>query len=73
MAADDVELNDRQRLTLELSHDQRDAKEVYQWPTGQADATNGLIRFGQMLGASGDEAYVLVARRTRFPTIKDRY
>lgn len=73
VAADDIALNDRQRLTLELSHDQRDAKEVYQWPTGKTDATNGLIRFGQILGASGDEAYVLVAQRTRFPTIKDRY
>src|SRR5256885_3946166 len=35
-------LAERWSLNLALSHDQRDAREVYQWPTGSASATNGV-------------------------------
>ena len=70
---DHIALAERWRLTLGLSHDQRDAKQVYQWPTGSTSATNGLARLSYALTAQGDEVYLIASHKSRFATIKDRY
>lgn len=59
-------------MRVGVSYDKRDAKEVHQWPTGSADATNGLIELTRNFGTDA-QAYVSVARKTRFATIKNRY
>ena len=70
---DTITLAQDWRLRLGLSHDRRDAKEVYDWPTGSTSATNGVAELVHTLGAQGGEAYAGASRKTRFPTIKDRY
>jgi len=72
-AEDQITLGTDWRLRLGLSHDRRDAKEVYQWPTGATSATNGVAELVRSLGGAGNEAYAVAAHKTRFPTIKDRY
>jgi iron complex outermembrane receptor protein len=69
---DHIALAERWRLTLGLSHDQRDARQVYQWPTGSTSATNGLARLSYALTAQGDEVYLIASHKSR-ATIKDRY
>lgn len=61
------------RLRAGISHDQRDAKEVYDWPLGSTHATNGVLELTHMLDTRGTEAYATLSHKTRFPTIKDRY
>lgn len=73
VAEDTLTLSDRLHLALGASHEKRDAKRVWQWPTGSASATNGRARLGWSLTPKGDEVYVALSHRTRFPTIKDRY
>ena len=73
VAEDTIALSDRWRLSLGLSHEKRDAKEVYYWPTGATSATNGLARLSYALTQQGDEVYAVLSHKTRFPTIKDRY
>lgn len=73
VAEDRIQLGERWNLTLGLSHEKRKAKEVYQWNTGSADATNGLAKLSYALTPAGDEIYAIASRKTRFPTIKDRY
>lgn len=73
VAEDRIALSERWRLTLGASHEKRDAKEVYFWPRGSADATNGLARLSYALAQPGDEVYAVLSHKTRFPTIKDRY
>jgi iron complex outermembrane receptor protein len=73
VAEDTIALGDRWRLNLGVSHEKRDAKEVYYWPKGSADATNGLAKLSYALTQQGDEVYAVVSHKTRFPTIKDRY
>lgn len=69
---DAIRLDDAWRLRLGASHDRRDAKEVYYWPTGATSGSNWLAELVRSLGPTA-EAYASVARKTRFPTIKDRY
>lgn len=59
-------------LRFGLGHDRREARRVYYWPTGSADATNAVLEYVQQL-APDRQWYASAARRTRFPTIKDRY
>ena len=73
VAEDHIQLAERWKLTLGLSHEQRKAKQVYYWNTGSADATNGLAKLSYALTPAGDEVYAIVSHKTRFPTIKDRY
>lgn len=73
VAEDTIALSERWQLSLGVSHEKRDAKRVHQWPKGSADATNGLARLSYALTQSGDEVYAIASRKTRFPTIKDRY
>lgn len=72
-AEDTITLSDRWQLALGASHEKRNAKEVYQWPTGSASATNGQTRLGYRLDSQGSEVYAVFSHKTRFPTIKDRY
>lgn len=67
-----IRVSDLWRLRLGASHDQRDAKKVYYWPTGSTSGTNWLAELTRKLGG-GAEAFASVAHKTRFPTIKDRY
>ncbi|MCD9087268.1 TonB-dependent receptor [Stenotrophomonas sp. SY1] len=73
-----VALEDRIALTatsdlrVGIGHDRREARRVYQWPTGSADATNAVLEYVQQI-APDQQWYASAARRTRFPTIKDRY
>ncbi|GAB2182167.1 TonB-dependent receptor [Denitratisoma sp. agr-D3] len=60
------------RLRLGASHDKRDAKEVYYWPTGSATGNNWLAELTHTL-KPGAEIFTSLSRKTRFPTIKDRY
>ena len=73
VAEDTIALAERWKLSLGLSHDKRNAREVYLWPTGSTSATNGLAKLSYALSQKGDEAYLIASHKTRFPTIKDRY
>lgn len=70
---DSIALGTDWLLRLGTSRDSRDAREVYLWPTGTTDATNGVAELARAFGSQGNEAYALVSHKTRFPTIKDRY
>lgn len=69
---DVIALGNGYNLRLGASHERRDAKQVYFWPTGTTNANNLLVELQHDLGESG-EWFVGFARKTRFPTIKDRY
>ncbi|GAB2728346.1 TonB-dependent receptor [Melaminivora jejuensis] len=73
VAEDSIALGERWRLNLGVSHEKRDARQVYYWPKGSANATNGLARLSYALTPQGDEVYAVISHKTRFPTIKDRY
>lgn len=73
VAEDTIALGERWRLNLGVSHDRRDAKQVYLWSTGSTSATNGLAKLSYALTPRGDEVYAIASHKTRFPTIKDRY
>ena len=66
-AEDSIALAKDWKLRLGLSHDQRDAKEVYYWPTGSTSATNGLAELSHALGRQGTEVYGVLSHKTRFP------
>jgi len=70
---DSIALAKAWKLRLGLSHDQRDAKQVYDWPTGSTSATNALAELSHALDEQDSEAYGVLSHKTRFPTIKDRY
>lgn len=69
---DIIEIAGDWRLRLGVDHEEREARQVYYWPTGTTRATNGLAELVHDLGP-GLEAYASVARKSRLPTIKDRY
>ncbi|MBS0465432.1 MAG: TonB-dependent receptor [Proteobacteria bacterium] len=69
---DTIALADTWHLRLGASHDRRDARQVYFWPTGATSANNALAELTHEL-AGGGQLYASVADKTRFPTIKDRY
>ncbi|QIL20308.1 TonB-dependent receptor [Thermomonas sp. HDW16] len=69
---DGITLNDRYRLRLGASHEQRKAREVYFWPTGSTSANNALAELTRDVGEDG-QLFAGISRKTRFPTIKDRY
>jgi len=71
-AEDAIRLSELWRMRVGVSHDARDAKEVYYWSTGSTSATNWLAEVARKLGGAA-EAYASIAHKTRFPTIKDRY
>lgn len=69
---DHIQLADAWRLRVGASHEERQAKEVYQWPTGKTTATNGLAELTYQFSEKV-ETFASVAHKTRVPTIKDRY
>ncbi|MBN8715811.1 MAG: TonB-dependent receptor [Xanthomonadales bacterium] len=69
---DTIALGGDYTLRLGASHEQRDAKEVYYWPTGKTSANNALVELQRDLGGHG-QLFASVSHKTRFPTIKDRY
>lgn len=69
---DHIRLGDASRLRLGVSREQRDARKVYFWPTGTTNATNALAELVHDLPGDG-QVFFSVSRKTRFPTIKDRY
>ncbi len=69
---DSITLGDSHTLRLGASHEQRDAKEVYFWPTGATSANNALIELLRDFGEHG-QLFASASHKTRFPTIKDRY
>lgn len=60
------------RLRLGASHDRRDTKEAYTYAKSDTGKNNWLAELSHTL-AGGAEIYGSVARKSRFPTIKDRY
>ncbi len=69
---DDIALGEATRLRLGASHERREAREVHDWPTGSTSSTNGLAEIVRDLSGNR-QLFASVARKTRFPTIKDRY
>ncbi|HET8898227.1 MAG TPA: TonB-dependent receptor [Rhodanobacteraceae bacterium] len=69
---DAIQIAPAWQLKLGASHEQRKAREVYQWPTGSTSANNGVFELQHDLGAGGELLFTL-SHKTRFPTIKDRY
>lgn len=69
---DSISLGGGYGLRLGASHEQRDARKVYYWPTGKTSANNALIELQRDLGAHG-QLFASASHKTRFPTIKDRY
>jgi len=67
-----IDLPGAWHMRLGASYEQREAREVYFWPTGKTDATNGLAEVMYDLSPSS-QVYASLAYKTRFPTIKDRY
>lgn len=69
---DTISLGGGYGLRLGASHEQRDARQVYAWPTGKTSANNALIELQRDLDGHG-QLFASISRKTRFPTIKDRY
>ena len=69
---DGITLGQGYNLRIGASHEKRDAKEVYFWPTGSTTANNALVELSRDLGEHG-QLYGSYSHKTRFPTIKDRY
>ncbi|MDR3369347.1 TonB-dependent receptor [Rhodoferax sp.] len=59
------------RLRLGASHDRRETKEAETYTKGDVSKNNGLAELTHTLGDT--EIYGSVAKKSRFPTIKDRY
>jgi iron complex outermembrane receptor protein len=69
---DAIDLAAGWRLRLGASRDERDTDEAYTYAKSDASASNWLAALSHDLSA-GAEVYGSVARKSRFPTIKDRY
>ena len=69
---DRTKISNALRLRVGASHERREAKEVYQWAPGKANANNWLTELTHPLDEKRD-LYLSASRKTRFPTIKDRY
>ena len=59
------------RLRLGASHDKRETKEAYTYTKSDTAKNNWLAELTHTIGEA--EFYGAVARKSRFPTIKDRY
>ncbi len=69
---DSIDLASDWRLRLGLSHDNRDARHADAYATGRTSANNWLAELSHTV-APGSQVYASLARKSRFPTIKDRY
>lgn len=71
-AEDSIDLAPDWRLRLGLSHDSRDARHADAYATGRTSANNWLAELSHTV-VPGSQVYASLARKSRFPTIKDRY
>lgn len=69
---DVISIGSSWRLRLGASRDERDTKEAYTYTKGDTAKNNGLAELSYNVAADVD-VYGSVARKSRFPTIKDRY
>ncbi|MDY0191269.1 MAG: TonB-dependent receptor [Desulfuromonas sp.] len=69
---DMISLSDTWRLRVGASHEERRSREVYLYDKGTARATNGLLEIIHDLNENV-EVFASVAKKTRLPTLKDRY
>lgn len=60
------------RLRLGASHDRRETREAYTYAKDDAGKNNWLAELSRAFGDTA-EFYASLARKSRFPTIKDRY
>jgi iron complex outermembrane receptor protein len=68
---DAIALASAWRLRLGASHDRRETKEAYTYAKSDTAKNNWLTELSYRLGDA--EIYGSAARKSRFPTIKDRY
>lgn len=69
---DMIILSDTWRLRVGASHEEREARKVYMYDKGTTRATNGLLEVIYDLD-DNVEVFASVAKKTRLPTLKDRY
>ncbi len=69
---DMITLTDTWRLRVGASHEEREARKVYMYDKGTTRATNGLLEIIHDLN-DNVEVFASVAKKTRLPTLKDRY
>lgn len=69
---DMITLTDTWRLRVGASHEEREARKVYMYDKGTTRATNGLLELIHDLNHHV-EIFASVAKKTRLPTLKDRY
>ena len=69
---DRIALANGYRLRVGASHERRKAREVYYWPVGSTRANNALAELTRDVGEDS-QWFAGLSRKTRFPTIKDRY
>ena len=68
---DAIALAQTWRLRLGVSHDKRETKEAYTYTKSDTAKNNWLAELTHAMGEA--QVYAAVARKSRFPTIKDRY
>lgn len=69
---DMITLTDTWRVRVGASHEEREARKVYQYDKGTTRATNGLLEIIHDLNENV-EVFGSIAKKTRLPTLKDRY
>lgn len=69
---DAIDLAPAWRLRLGASHDKRETKEAYTYAKADTSKNNWLAELTHTF-ADGTELYGSAAKKSRFPTIKDRY
>lgn len=69
---DMITLTDTWRVRVGASHEEREARKVYLYDKGTTRATNGLLEIIHDLNKNV-EVFASVAKKTRLPTLKDRY
>lgn len=69
---DMITLSDTWRVRVGASHEEREARKVFEYDKGTTRATNGLLEVIHDLNDKV-EVFGSIAKKTRLPTLKDRY
>ncbi len=69
---DMITLTDTWRVRVGASHEEREARKVYLYDKGTTRASNGLLEIIHDLNENV-EVFASIAKKTRLPTLKDRY